>query len=87
MQQIPTGYLFYIWYCKFPRYSLHTSHLSLGNECTGEGPGVPVGTQGKGFPLTLGPQHGFGSRASLQLLLAHEPQAFRNLAFAELRVT
>ena len=26
-QQIPIGYLFYIWYCKFPCYSLHISHL------------------------------------------------------------
>ena len=26
-QQIPNGCLFYIWYCKFPCYSLHTSHL------------------------------------------------------------
>ena len=26
IQQIPIGYLFYIWYCKVPCYSLHTSH-------------------------------------------------------------
>ena len=26
-EQIPFGYLFYIWYGKFLRYSLHTSHL------------------------------------------------------------
>ena len=26
-QQIPIGYLFYIWYCKFLRYTLHTSPL------------------------------------------------------------
>ena len=26
IQQIPIGYLFYIWYCKFPCYCLHTSH-------------------------------------------------------------
>ena len=25
--QIPFGYLFYTWYCKFPCYSLHTSPL------------------------------------------------------------
>ena len=25
IEQIPTGYLFYIWYCKFPCYSLHTT--------------------------------------------------------------
>ena len=30
IQQIPVGYLFYIWQCKFPCCSLHTSHsLSL----------------------------------------------------------
>ena len=28
-QKIPTGYLFYIWQCKFPRYTLHTSHPLL----------------------------------------------------------
>ena len=32
-QQIPTGYLFYIWYCKFPCYSLHTSHPPLPSSC------------------------------------------------------
>ena len=26
-EQIPIGHLFYIWYGKFPHYSLHTSHL------------------------------------------------------------
>ena len=26
IQQIPIGYLFNIWYCKFPCYSLHTPH-------------------------------------------------------------
>ena len=26
IQQIAIGYLFYIWWCKSPRYSLHTSH-------------------------------------------------------------
>ena len=26
IQKIPIGYLFYIWYCKFPCYSLHMSH-------------------------------------------------------------
>ena len=26
IQQIPIGYLFYIWHHKFPRYSLHTTH-------------------------------------------------------------
>ena len=25
-QKIPVGYLFYVWSCKFPWYSLHTSH-------------------------------------------------------------
>ena len=25
-EDIPIGCLFYIWYCKFPCYSLHTSH-------------------------------------------------------------
>ena len=29
IQQIPVGYLFYIWKCKFPCYSLHTSHPLL----------------------------------------------------------
>ena len=29
IQQIPLGYLFYIWWCKFPCYSLHTSHPLL----------------------------------------------------------
>ena len=29
MQQIPVGYLFYIWQCKFPCYSLHISHPLL----------------------------------------------------------
>ena len=28
-QQIPLGYLFYIWECKFPSYSFHTSHPLL----------------------------------------------------------
>ena len=29
IQQIPIGYLFYIWWCKFPCYSFHTSHPLL----------------------------------------------------------
>ena len=29
IQQIPVGYLFSIWYCKFPCYSFHTSHPLL----------------------------------------------------------
>ena len=29
IQQIPIGYLFYIWYCKFPCYSFDTSHPLL----------------------------------------------------------
>ena len=29
MQQIPIGYLFYMWKCKFPRYSCPTSHPLL----------------------------------------------------------
>ena len=28
-QQIPVDYLFYIWWCKFPCYSFHTSHPLL----------------------------------------------------------
>ena len=27
IQQIPVGYLFHIWYCRFLCYSLHASHL------------------------------------------------------------
>ena len=27
IQQIPVGYLFYIWSCKFPCYFLHVTHL------------------------------------------------------------
>ena len=29
IQQIPTGSLFYIWWCKYPCYSFHTSHPLL----------------------------------------------------------
>ena len=29
IQQIPIDYLFYIWYCEFPYYSLYTSHPLL----------------------------------------------------------
>ena len=29
IQQIPIGFLFYTWYCKFPCYSFHTSHPLL----------------------------------------------------------
>ena len=29
IQQVPIGYLFYIWLCMFPCYSFHTSHLLL----------------------------------------------------------
>ena len=29
IQQIPVGYLFYIWWCKFPYYSFLTSHPPL----------------------------------------------------------
>ena len=29
IQQIPVGYLFYTWWCKFPCYSFHTSHPLL----------------------------------------------------------
>ena len=29
MQQIPIGSLFHTWWCKFPHYSLHTSHPLL----------------------------------------------------------
>ena len=29
IQQIPVGYLFYMWQCNFPCYSFHTSHPLL----------------------------------------------------------
>ena len=33
IQQIPVGCLFYTWWCKFPCYSLHTSHPLLPSHC------------------------------------------------------
>ena len=33
IQQIPVGCLFYTWWCKFPCYSIHTSHPLLPSHC------------------------------------------------------
>lgn len=62
--------------------------FSLGYRGAGEGQRVPMRHTGKDFPSdSLSSLLLLTSLLSYAVLLAHEPQAFRNLAFAELRGT